>query len=233
MKKTALALTLILALLILTVAIFQLIDLAGQDFSISILEPQSAVYPTPDQDQAIAEIYLVYVTNELASWIGYSLDGNSNVTIYGNFTILPTLPVGEHALIVYANDTAGNTGISDIRTFWIANGIAPRSVTIISLRSAAHNPNLINVAISAFDGYTCPEQIFYSIDGQEPVCIAGYPERNGSHTLSGATTLSLSAGSHSIVAWERGFLTGSITNSSVVYFTVGSGTDYKFNPSAS
>jgi len=50
--------------------------------------------------------------------MGYSLDGQLNVTITEN-TTLPGLPDGPHSLIVYANDTAGNMGSSDIVYFTV------------------------------------------------------------------------------------------------------------------
>jgi hypothetical protein len=43
-----------------------------------------------------------------ASWIGYSLDSKTNVTITGN-TTLTGLTNGKHYLIVYTNDTLGNS----------------------------------------------------------------------------------------------------------------------------
>ena len=52
-------------------------------------------------------IHLNFTINEPASWMGYSLDQQTNVTISGNIT-LGGLPEGSHNLIVYANDTAGN-----------------------------------------------------------------------------------------------------------------------------
>jgi hypothetical protein len=53
-----------------------------------------------------------FTVSETTSWIGYSLDGQMNVTITGNIT-LSGLSEGSHSLIVYANDTAGNVGHSD------------------------------------------------------------------------------------------------------------------------
>jgi len=61
---------------------------------------------------------LSFTVDEATSWIGYSLDGQVNVTIAGN-TTLSGLSDGSHSLIVYANDTAGNTGASEIVYFGI------------------------------------------------------------------------------------------------------------------
>ena len=57
-----------------------------------------------------------FTTDQLTSWIGYSLDGKENVTIVGN-TTLATLANGPHKFTVYANDTAGNMGASQTINF--------------------------------------------------------------------------------------------------------------------
>jgi len=54
---------------------------------------------------------LVLIVSKITSWIGYSIDGHSNVTIPGNTSIQAS--DGIHAMIVYANDTIGQMGASD------------------------------------------------------------------------------------------------------------------------
>jgi parallel beta-helix repeat protein len=51
--------------------------------------------------------YLNFTIDFKASWIGYSLEDQANVTITGN-TTLTNLSYGWHHIIVYANDTSGN-----------------------------------------------------------------------------------------------------------------------------
>lgn len=51
-------------------------------------------------------------------WIGYSLDGEANVTITGN-TTLTNVSYGIHSIRVYTNDTSGNMGSSDIVYFTV------------------------------------------------------------------------------------------------------------------
>lgn len=53
------------------------------------------------------QVPLNFTINEPASWMAYSLDQQTNITISGN-TTLAGLSEGSHNLIVYANDTAGN-----------------------------------------------------------------------------------------------------------------------------
>jgi hypothetical protein len=50
--------------------------------------------------------------------MGYSLDGEANVTFTGNIT-LNGLEFGSHSLVVYANDTVGNMGATENVNFTI------------------------------------------------------------------------------------------------------------------
>lgn len=52
---------------------------------------------------------LNFTVDEPIYWMGYSLDGEANVTFTGNMT-LNGLAYGSHGLVVYANDTVGNMG---------------------------------------------------------------------------------------------------------------------------
>jgi len=72
--------------------------------SISIQSPQNKTYDTTD-------IPLNFTVDESVLWIAYSLDEQANVTITGN-TTLTELSEGSHSLVIYAEDTAGNTGVS-------------------------------------------------------------------------------------------------------------------------
>ena len=75
-------------------------------------------------------VELVFSINESASWVGYSLDGQENVTITGN-TTLTGLTNEEHSLTIYVTDSAGNTGASETITF---NQIPfPTSIVVASV----------------------------------------------------------------------------------------------------
>lgn len=71
---------------------------------IKILSPKNMIYST-------SSVPLIFTVNKQTSWIGYSLDEQANVTIYGN-TTLTCLIDGTHSVIVYANDTFGRMGAS-------------------------------------------------------------------------------------------------------------------------
>lgn len=76
--------------------------------TIRVLSPRNLTY----NDSA----YLTFYVSEPTSWIGYSLNDQSNITVATN-TTLTNLPQGTHTLIVHANDTTGNFGTSNIVHF--------------------------------------------------------------------------------------------------------------------
>ena len=73
--------------------------------TLSILSPENKTY-------AASDVPLNFTLSEPTSWIGYSLDGQANVTVGGN-TTLSGLSDGSHTLTVYAKDMAGNAGTSE------------------------------------------------------------------------------------------------------------------------
>jgi hypothetical protein len=76
---------------------------------ISVLSPQNTTY-------AARNVSLYFAVNEPTLWVAYSLDDQENVTILQNTTI-PDLLDGRHRITVWANDTAGNMGVSDTICF--------------------------------------------------------------------------------------------------------------------
>jgi parallel beta-helix repeat protein len=84
---------------------------------ISVISPQNTTYNS-------GNVSLAFATDEPTSWMGYSLDDQDNATIAGNVT-LPELPHGSHSIIVYANDTTGNIGVSETIYFSIAKEQEP------------------------------------------------------------------------------------------------------------
>lgn len=93
--------------------------------AISILSPENKTYTAND-------VPLSFLVNESASWIIYSLDGQANVTIAGN-TTLTGLSDGSHSVIVYANDTAGNIGSSEMIYFSISTQREPFPIWIVAV----------------------------------------------------------------------------------------------------
>jgi len=94
---------------------------------ISILSPENKTYTN--------YVPVTFTVSESTSWIGYSSDGQANITITES-TTLTDLSNGAHTIRVYASDAAGNTAASEtihftiepsptwiIPTIWIIVGI--------------------------------------------------------------------------------------------------------------
>jgi parallel beta-helix repeat protein len=79
---------------------------------ISILSPVNQVFNE-------SSVPLFLTVDKQVNWIGYSLDGQDNVTITAN-TTMSGLTNGLHNVTVYAKDTFGNVGASEPVTFTVA-----------------------------------------------------------------------------------------------------------------
>jgi SagB-type dehydrogenase family enzyme len=96
---------------------------------ISILSPENKTY-------TVNTVPLTFTVTEATSWIGYSLDGQMNVTTTGNTTIV-SLPDGTHTITVYANDTAGNMGASS--TVYFVVDTTPPNIMEVSQNPLKNN----------------------------------------------------------------------------------------------
>jgi hypothetical protein len=83
--------------------------------NISIIMSQNITY-------LLTRVPLQFFIDEPASWMGYSIDGQENVTMTGNIT-LPSLSVGQHTLTLYAKDAYGNSAASGTVTFTVADPV--------------------------------------------------------------------------------------------------------------
>jgi len=167
---------------------------------ISILSPEDKTY-------AINDVPLTFTVSESTSWIGYSLDNQANVTMTGNIT-LTDLAEGSHNIIVYANDTAGNMGSSDMVYFAIQTSpidTTPPSISIVSPENKTCDTTDIPLT------FTVDESVLwmaYSFDNK------------ANATITGNTTLSgLSDGSHSLIVYAKD-TAGNTGASEVIYFTI-------------
>jgi hypothetical protein len=89
---------------------------------ISIMSPENKAY-------AVSDLPLIFTVDEETSWMAYSLDWQANVTISGNVT-LSGLGEKWYDLVVYANDTVGNMGVS--RTVHTAVDTSPPEILDVS-----------------------------------------------------------------------------------------------------
>lgn len=79
---------------------------------VSILSPENVTYSSS------SSLPLTFTVSSPASWMGYCLDGTANVTVGGN-TTLTALSRGSHSVVVYAADTLGIMGISQLVFFTV------------------------------------------------------------------------------------------------------------------
>ena len=113
--------------------------------TVSILSPQNTTYTT-------TSIPLTFTVNESTYWIGYSLDNQANVTITGN-TTLTNLVNGTHSIIVYANDTSGNMGASNL-VFFTIQVPPPLSASISPLSASILVGQSVTFTSTVSGGYT-------------------------------------------------------------------------------
>ncbi len=99
-------------------------------YALQTTPPKISLLSPLNQTYSESNVSLTFSINKEVNWIGYSLDGQQNVTITGNTTITK-FTNGLHTLTVYANDTFGNMGASSI-TFTIALPIQAAPVGAVS-----------------------------------------------------------------------------------------------------
>lgn len=163
--------------------------------TLSIISPENKAY-------TVNSIPLTFTISETASWIGYSLDSQTNVTISGNTTI-NGLSDGVRTIIIYANDTAGNIGYSATVYFMIDT--LPPNIELLSPENKTYTTNSVTLSFTVDE---TTSSVSYSLDGQANVAI------------DGNTTLSeLSDGAHSLVVYAND-TAGNTGASEMIYFTI-------------
>jgi hypothetical protein len=141
---------------------------------VSILSPLNQTYYNSSVD-------LVFSQDKPVNWTSYSLDGKLNVTVTGN-TTLTGLIDGSHSLVIYANDTLGNMGASQIVTFTIAT---PPKISILSPLNQTYTESNVPLIFTLDKPVNCT---CYSLDGLDNITIAGNTTLgelpNGYHNLT-------------------------------------------------
>ena len=113
---------------------YTVFDITGSStlsFFVDSKSPDVLVFSPENTTYSSSDVELDFALNEKALHIFYSLDGQENVTIAGNST-LTGLSSGEHSLIVYSTDEAGNIGVSETIHF-----VVEPFPTVIALASIA------------------------------------------------------------------------------------------------
>ena len=97
--------------------------LLGVPIEVSIIQPENTTY-------ADVDVVLSCQISKEVTMTSYSLDGHENVTFTGDI-ILTDLSVGEHQLIVFAQNQIGNSVASETIVFTIKPH--PSTLVIVSL----------------------------------------------------------------------------------------------------
>jgi hypothetical protein len=155
-------------------------------FTVDLTPPQIFITSPLNKSYSEQRIRLNFTVDESTSWIGYSLDGNDNITITGNSSLY-SLPDGSYSIVIYTNDTAGNMGISE--TVWFTIDSGEPYITITSPLNTTYTEQSIwlNFTIDEVTSW-----IGYSIDDNQNVTISG-----------NIMWSSLSKGSHFIVIYAN------------------------------
>jgi hypothetical protein len=89
---------------------------ANAKFMIDTNPPIVSVLSLENKTYATSNVPLNFTVSEQTAWVGYSLDEQANITMTENTTLTGLLE-GPHCLVIYAEDTAGNTGGSETIDF--------------------------------------------------------------------------------------------------------------------
>ena len=108
-------------------------------FGLQVTPPKILIQSPKNQEYKESSVSLDFSVDVVSSvkvvdWVGYSLDGQQNVTVTGDIT-LADLAGGLHNVTVYANDTYGNMGASETVAFTISEPfpITPVATAVTSV----------------------------------------------------------------------------------------------------
>jgi hypothetical protein len=111
-------------------------------FTIDTTSPKAALFSPENKTYDTADVQLNFAVNETASQVKYSLDGQQNVAVSDN-TTLTGLSEGEHSVTVYAQDVAGNVGVSETIFFTVKIPFPTTLVTATAVTIAAFAAGLL------------------------------------------------------------------------------------------
>jgi N-acetylneuraminic acid mutarotase len=103
-------------------------------FGYGTVPPHVHVLSPEIGDYTSDNVSLAFTVNKPALWMGYSLDGQDNVTVGGNIS-LSGLFVGLHNVTVYAEDEFENIGASDTVIFSIITKPEPFPTALVATGS--------------------------------------------------------------------------------------------------
>lgn len=162
---------------------------------ITIIHPEKRIYTVKD-------IPLTFFVSESPFWIGYCLDGQENVTISGNTTILG-LADGDHNLTVYMNNTAGHA-VRSISAYFSLDTVSP-VIEILSPENKVYEAKSVPFSFVVSESTSW---ISYSLAGQENVTIT-----------ENSTISKLEDGIYSLTVYAED-IAGNVGSSETILFTI-------------
>lgn len=160
---------------------------------VEVLSPENKTYTSVEVSCRV---------NKAVSWVGYSIDDGINVTLAGN-PVLTGLTDGQHFIVIYANDTLGNMGVSP-KVYFTIDTTPPKITILMPLEQTYSTADII----LAFLLDEPVAQLSYSLDGQPAVSI------NGNITLP-----ALPDGNHHLIVYAVDTL-GNAGSSAEVNFAI-------------
>lgn len=156
---------------------------------------------TSPENKTYTKLSLGFTANRATEWMAYSLNNQVNATIQGPIELVG-LPQGSHNIVIYANDSLGNMGVSNI-VFFSIDTIGP-DITIITPQNQSYDSTDIQLSFITNENVT---RLAYRLDGFEEAPILG-----------NVTLLALSEGSHRLTVYAADEL-GNVAEKTV-YFSV-------------
>jgi hypothetical protein len=115
---------------------FPLMETVEDFYALPFTVPKLALLSPVAQEYNKSGVDLIFSVDKYVVWIGYSLDGQGNLTVTGNCTIA-NMTNGIHTITVYANDTLGNIGESELVTFTVETPETFPTTLIVAAASVA------------------------------------------------------------------------------------------------
>jgi hypothetical protein len=136
---------------------------------------------TSPENKTYSGVTLSFDVNRNTQWMGYSLDNQANITVTGQTQLLG-LSQGGHNIVIYANDSQGNTGSSN-KVFFSVDTIPPK-IVILTPQNESYGSTDIQLT---FTVNKATKFLAYNLDGTGNVTIIGNVTLpalpNGSHYL--------------------------------------------------
>ncbi len=141
---------------------------------IQIFSPENKTY---------TDVPLSFEVNRGVEWTGYSIDDTANVTLKNQTTTLSGLGQGAHKILLYANDSSGNMGVSN--TVFFSVDTLPPVLAILSPSNKTYGSTDIQLTFTLNEATTA---LTYSLDGGDKLDIQGNVTlpalANGAHHLT-------------------------------------------------